>query len=260
MRTSRLEAFSDGVLAIIITVMVLDLREPAGSDLAALWDTTGTGLLSYLLSFVYVGMYWTNHHHMFQLTERVTGGILWANLALLFCLSLFPFTTQWMDVSGYARTPVITYGADLFMAGIAYWMLQTAIIRSQGPGSPLREAIGRDYKGKVSPPGYVAGCLAAAFGAGTGPARPGIWVAVACYVAVAALWAIPDRRIESRVTAPAPSPDAEPTGTDSELAERSRPQAGPSRWPVSGQLALRRNVRVRPVCLPAGRNKSGNAG
>lgn len=124
-------------------------------------------------------------------------------------MSLFPFTTQWMDATGYARTPVITYGANLFLAGIAYWILQTVIIRSQGPGSALRAAIGRDVKGKISPPGYVAGCLAAAFGgAGTGPARPGIWVAVACYVAIAALWVIPDRRIESRITAPARTPPA----------------------------------------------------
>jgi TMEM175 potassium channel family protein len=210
MRPSRLEAFSDGVLAIIITVMVLELREPAGSDLTALWKTTGTGLLSYLLSFVYVGIYWTNHHHMFQLTERVTGAILWANLALLFFLSLFPFTTQWMDATEYARTPVVTYGVNLLAAGTAYWILQTVIIRSQGPGSPLRKAIGNDFKGKISPPGYVVGCVAAILaGAGTGPARPGIWIAIACYVTVAGLWVIPDRRIESSITRH-PAPAAEP--------------------------------------------------
>jgi len=199
MRTSRLEAFSDGVLAIIITIMVLDLREPEHASLASLWHTSGTGLLSYLLSFVYVGIYWTNHHHMFQVTERVTGGVLWANLALLFCLSLFPFTTQWTDTSGFARTPVFVYGLNLLAAGIAYWVLQAAIIRTQGPGSPLRRAIGRDLKGKASPVGYVLGCLAALFGGGTGLDRPGIWVAIACYVAVACLWIIPDRRIERRV-------------------------------------------------------------
>jgi uncharacterized membrane protein len=200
MRASRLEAFSDGVLAIIITVMVLGLREPKGTSLAALWDTTGTGLLSYLLSFVYVGIYWTNHHHMFQLTERVTGAILWANLALLFFLSLFPFTTQWMDTTGFARTPVVAYGLNLLTAGAAYWILQSVIIRSQGPHSALRKAIGSDFKGKISPPGYIAGCLAAVFGgAGTGADRPGIWVALACYVAVASLWVIPDRRIETAI-------------------------------------------------------------
>jgi uncharacterized membrane protein len=139
---------------------------------------------------------------MFQLTERVTGAILWANLALLFCLSLFPFTTQWMDSTGYARVPVAAYGVDLLAAGTAYWILQSVIIASQGPGSALRKAIGRDVKGRVSPPGYVVGGVAAILGgAGTGWGRPGIWVAVACYVAVAALWVIPDRRIETVITA-----------------------------------------------------------
>lgn len=152
---------------------------------------------------------------MFQVTERVTGGILWANLALLFFLSLFPFTTEWVDTTSYARTPVIVYGADLFAAGVVYWILQSVIIRSQGPDSALRRAVGRDLKGKISPPAYIAGCVAAALGgAGAGPGRPGIWVAVGCYVAVAALWIIPDRRIESRITAdrsvpgPLPGPGA----------------------------------------------------
>src|ERR1700744_4905443 len=163
MRTSRLEAFSDGVLAIIITIMVLELREPVHSDLASLWHTTGPGFLSYLLSFVYVGIYWTNHHHMFQLTERVTGAILWANLALLFCLSLFPFTTDWADSTDYARTPVVIYGLNLLIAGIAYWMLELVIIRSQGPGSELRRAVGRDKKGLISMAGYLAGIIAALF-------------------------------------------------------------------------------------------------
>ena len=200
MRTGRLEAFSDGVLAIIITIMVLELREPAGSDLGALWHTSGPGLLSYLLSFVYVGIYWTNHHHMFQLTQQVTGGILWTNLALLFCLSLFPFTTQWVDATHFAQTPVVVYGVSLLMAGIAYYVLQWTIIRSQGHDSALRKAIGGDFKGKMSPVGYTAGCVAALLGgSGSGWDRPGIWVAVACYIVVAALWIIPDRRIERRV-------------------------------------------------------------
>ena len=212
MRTSRLEAFSDGVLAIIITIMVLELREPAGSDLAALWHTTGPGLLSYLLSFVYVGIYWTNHHHMFQVTARVTGGILWANLALLFTLSLFPFTTQWVDATHFARTPVVVYGVSLLAAGVAYFALQWVIIRSQGPGSPLRKAIGNDFKGRMSPVGYIAGCVAALLsGAGTGLNRPGIWVAVACYVAVAAMWIIPDRRIETAIAVtPSQDPEEQP--------------------------------------------------
>jgi uncharacterized membrane protein len=213
MRTSRLEAFSDGVLAIIITIMVLELREPDGSDLAALWHTTGPGLLSYLLSFVYVGIYWTNHHHMFQLTQQVTGAILWTNLALLFSLSLFPFTTQWVDATRFAQTPVVVYGVSLLMAGVAYYVLQWTIIRSQGRDSALRKAIGGDLKGKMSPVGYTAGCLAALLGgAGSGPNRPGIWVAVACYIAVAAMWIIPDRRIERRIEtaiAQNPAPSAE---------------------------------------------------
>jgi len=219
MRTGRLEAFSDGVLAIIITVMVLELREPAGSDLGSLWKSTGVGLLGYLLSFVYVGIYWTNHHHMFQVTTRVTGGILWANLALLFCLSLFPFTTQWVDTTHYAQTPTVVYGVNLLLAGVAYWVLQTVIIRSQGPNSALRKAVGPDLKGKLSPPAYLAGCVAALLGgAGAGWNRPGIWVAVACYVAVAALWIIPDRRIEGRIetligVAPA-TPDSDQEGQD----------------------------------------------
>src|SRR5579862_5018157 len=205
MRTSRLEAFSDGVLAIIITIMVLELREPDGSSLSALWHISVPGLLSYLLSFVYVGIYWTNHHHMFQLTQRVTGGVLWANLALLFCLSLFPFTTQWTDATSYARTPVVVYGLNLLLAAIAYYVLQTVIIRSQGVNSPLRRAVGNDIKGKISPIGYIAGCSAALVGgAGTGPARPGIWIAVACFVAVALIWVVPDRRIESQIPPPTP--------------------------------------------------------
>ena len=201
MRTSRLEAFSDGVLAIIITIMVLELHAPDGKDLGALLHTAGIGLLSYLLSFVYVGIYWANHHHMFQLTRLVTGGVLWANLALLFCLSLFPFTTQWVDATLWSRTPVVVYGLNLLAAAIAYYILQTVIIRTQGKDSPLRTAIGRDLKGKVSPAFYIVGCVAALVGGGGTGARPGMWVAVACYVAVALMWVIPDRRIETAITA-----------------------------------------------------------
>jgi len=207
MRTSRLEAFSDGVLAIIITIMVLELRNPApGKTLSALWGAAGIGLLSYLLSFVYVGIYWANHHHLFQLTGLVTGGVLWANLGLLFCLSLFPFTTQWMDSSKFAQTPVIVYGVNLLAAAIAYYILQTVIIRSQGEDSALRKAIGRDWKGKVSPVGYIAGIIAALAGGGNILDSPGIAVAVACYVAMAAIWVIPDRRIETAVIPAATTP------------------------------------------------------
>ena len=218
MGTNRIEAFSDGVIAIIITIMVLELREPDGSDLAALWHTTGPGLLSYLLSFVYVGIYWTNHHHMFQLTDHVTGGVLWANLSLLFCLSLFPFTTQWMTATHYARTPVVVYGVNLLAAAVAYYILQTVIIRTQGPDSALRKAIGRDIKGKISPVAYIAGAAAALLGGGTGASRPGIWIAIACYVAAALMWVIPDRRIETVVitedtaTDPAPGSDRHQDG------------------------------------------------
>jgi uncharacterized membrane protein len=211
MRTSRLEAFSDGVLAIIITIMVLDLRVPDGGDLASLVSFSVPGMLSYLLSFVYVGIYWTNHHHMFQLTRTVTGGVLWANLGLLFCLSLFPFTTKWMDAH-FTRTPVVVYGVNLLAAAVAYYVLQSVIIRNQGKDSPLRRAIGRDVKGKISPAFYIAGCAAAlAWGGGTGTYRPGIWIAIACFVAVAALWVIPDRRIESLIAQPAEP--GEPAGS-----------------------------------------------
>ena len=203
MRTSRLEAFSDGVLAIIITIMVLELKEPHGDGFAALWHTAGAGLLSYLLSFAYVGIYWNNHHHMFQLTSRVTGGVLWANLGLLFCLSLFPFTTSWADDSGYARDPVVVYGLNLLLAAIAYFVLQSLIIRSQGRDSPLRRALGRDLKGKVSPVLYCAGIVSALLGGyGTGPGRAGIWVAIGFYVVVAILWIVPDTRIDRAVRRP----------------------------------------------------------
>ena len=202
MRTSRLEAFSDGVLAIIITIMVLELHVPHEATLGALWHSgAGSGLLTYLLSFVYVGIYWTNHHHMFQVTRHVTGGVLWANLGLLFCLSLFPFTTQWMDGTNFARTPVITYGVNLLVAAIAYYILQSVIIRTQGDQSALRQAVGGDIKGKLSPFGYIIGAIAAAFGG------PGVWIGVACYVLVAAWWVIPDRRIETAIVITRPGPD-----------------------------------------------------
>jgi uncharacterized membrane protein len=144
---------------------------------------------------------------MFQLTDHVTGGVLWANLGLLFCLSLFPFTTQWMTTTDYARTPVVVYGVNLLAAAVAYYILQTVIIRTQGPDSALRKAIGRDIKGKISPVFYIAGAVAALLGGGHGAARPGIWIAVACYVGAALMWVIPDRRIERRVeTTVTPAP------------------------------------------------------
>ncbi len=200
MRTGRLEAFSDGVLAIIITSWCWSCATPMAPTSGTLWHGSGTGLLTYLLSFVYIGIYWVNHHHLFQLTERVTGGILWANLGLLFCLSLYPFTTNWMDTTGLATTPVVVYGINLLAAGIAYWILQGIIIGSQGPGSIMRRAVGRDFKGRGSMIGYVIACVVAAV-AGDGPGRIGIWIAVGLFIAVAALWIIPDRRIETIVVA-----------------------------------------------------------
>lgn len=189
--TSRLEAFSDGVLAIIITIMVLELKVPTGSSFEALRHTAGTGLLSYLLSFIYVGIYWNNHHHMFHLVRQVSGGVLWSNLALLFCLSLVPFTTAWMDNTEYARIPVLVYGVNLLLAGVAYYVLQWVIIRHEGTSSMLRRAVGRDMKGRISPVLYVAGicfCLL--------DQRIWTWFGLACYVAVALMWIVPDRRID----------------------------------------------------------------
>lgn len=203
MRTSRIEAFSDGVLAIIITIMVLELKVPKGDDLAALTGTAGTSLLTYLLSFVYIGIYWNNHHHMFQLTPRITGAALWANLALLFFLSLFPFSTAWMDDSDFARTPVVVYGVNLLLAAAAYLVLQTVIVRALGDDSPLRQAIGSDVKGRSSAVLYLAGIALALL---IPDDRVGVWLAMACFVAVAIVWLVPDRRIE-RLIAREGTPD-----------------------------------------------------
>jgi uncharacterized membrane protein len=185
MRTSRLEAFSDGVLAIIITIMVLGLKVPAEPTLQAL-GSSATGFLTYLLSFVYVGIYWSNHHHMFQVVERVNGTVLWGNLHLLFWLSLFPVTTAWVAQTTFARTPVIVYGINLLLAAVGYYVLQLAIFHVEG-GSGLRQALGRDLKGKVSPVLYLSG-LALAF------VSP--WLAVLVFTCVAIMWLVPDRRVE----------------------------------------------------------------
>jgi uncharacterized membrane protein len=202
MPTGRLEAFSDGVLAIIITIMVLELKVPKGDGLGALTSGgVGTSLLTYLLSFVYIGIYWNNHHHMLHVTEHITGGTLWANLHLLFWLSLVPFTTSWMDDSDLARTPVAVYGFNLLAAAIAYVIMQTVIIRAQGSGSPLKRAVGRDGKGKVSPVLYLAGICCALLGGD----RAAVWtyVGLGFFVAVAILWLVPDRRIERSLSAAA---------------------------------------------------------
>jgi uncharacterized membrane protein len=197
MRTSRLEAFSDGVLAIVITVMVLELKVPEEHTLSAFLHTTGVGLLTYLLSFIYVGIYWNNHHHMFHLVKRVSGSVLWANLGLLFCLSLFPFTTAWMDESRFAPTPVVLYGLNVLSAAIAYYLLQTVIIRQQGDESPLREAVGTDLKGKLSPVFYIVGTLSALLVDREG--HFGVAIALTCFIIVAIMWIVPDRRIDRAV-------------------------------------------------------------
>jgi uncharacterized membrane protein len=189
MKTTRLEAFSDGVLAIIITIMVLELKVPHAVELAALKPVMPV-FLSYVLSFIYVGIYWNNHHHLFQATEQVSGGILWANLHLLFWLSLFPFTTGWMGENGFAPVPTAVYGFVLLMAAIAYEILQRAIIAKQGRDSLLARAVGKDWKGKLSPALYLASIPLALISR---------WVASGLYVLVALLWLIPDPRIERKL-------------------------------------------------------------
>jgi uncharacterized membrane protein len=187
MSPTRLEAFSDGVLAIIITIMVLELKAPLGSsDLRALQPLVPV-FLSYVLSFVYIGIYWNNHHHMLRVVRRVNGAVLWANLHLLFWLSLFPFVTAWVGENHFAPTPMALYGVVLLLAAIAYFILQGTIIRSEGPGSLLEQAIGRDLKGKLSPIIYLL-AIPTAF------VLP--WVSLAAYVLVALMWLVPDRRIE----------------------------------------------------------------
>jgi len=186
MGRNRLEAFSDGVLAIIITIMVLELKPPHGVALAALKPLLPV-FSSYVLSFVYLGIYWNNHHHLFHSTKQVSAGILWANLHLLFWLSLFPFSTAWMGQNHVAPVPTAVYGGVLLMAAIAYYVLQRAIIARQGRDSLLASALGRDWKGKLSPVLYLA-AIPLAF------LSP--WIANGLYTFVALLWLIPDRRIE----------------------------------------------------------------
>ena len=186
MGKGRLEAFSDGVLAIIITIMVLELKVPHGTSVDALMPLLPV-FLSYVLSFVYVGIYWNNHHHMLHATHAVSGRILWANLHLLFWLSLFPFTTAWMGENHFQATPSAIYGVVLLMAAIAYWLLQQAIIAAEGASSVLKTAVGSDWKGKLSPLFYVVAIVSTFWAP---------WIAEALYVAVALIWLIPDRRIE----------------------------------------------------------------
>ncbi len=190
METNRLEAFSDGVLAIVITIMVLELKVPRGEDITALlplWPV----FTSYALSFVYLGIYWNNHHHLIKAAQRVNGAVLWANLHLLFWLSLLPFTTGWMGENHFSRWPTCLYGVNLFIAALAYSILQAALIDLHGPESLLAKAIGRDIKGKFSLVLYALGIAATwLFSPPAG---------LAFYVGVALMWLVPDRRIERRV-------------------------------------------------------------
>ncbi|MEO8368924.1 MAG: TMEM175 family protein [Candidatus Solibacter sp.] len=185
MSSNRVEAFSDGVLAIIITIMVLELKVPHAASLESLGHLLPV-FASYVLSFLYVGIYWNNHHHLFHSTKQVSGGILWANLHLLFWLSLFPFFTAWMGENHLAPVPTAAYGVVLLMAALAYYILQLAIIAHQGSNSLLASALGSDWKGKLSPLGYISGIVLAFV-------NP--WISGALYAFMAAVWLIPDRRI-----------------------------------------------------------------
>ena len=189
MSKGRLEAFSDGVIAIIITIMVLELKVPHGADVAALRPLLPV-FLSYVLSFIYVGIYWNNHHHLLHAAKRVSASVLWANLHLLFWLSLFPFATGWMGENHFEPLPSAAYGVVLLMAAIAYYVLQQCIIATDGPGSILRRAVGSDWKGKLSPLIYIT-AIGLSFRAH--------WLAQALYVAVALIWLVPDRRIERAI-------------------------------------------------------------
>ncbi len=189
MGKGRLEAFTDGVIAIIITIMVLELKVPHGGDFAALQSSIPV-LLAYVLSFVNVGIFWNNHHHMLHATDRIDGKVLWANLFLLFWLSLIPFVIRWMDEAGFTALPTAAYGVVLAMAAIGYIVLQAAIVTCNGGSSRLAEAVGDDLKGKVSLAMYVVS-VPLAF------VSP--WIAIALYVAVALLWLVPDRRIETKL-------------------------------------------------------------
>jgi uncharacterized membrane protein len=189
MSKGRVEAFSDAVLAIIITIMVLELRVPHGAELGDLLGLLPV-FVSYVLSFLMLGIYWNNHHHLLHAARIVTGGVLWANLHLLFWLSLVPFVTAWMGENAFAAAPVALYGFDLLMAGVAYFILSQALIRVHGRDSTIAHAIGPDRKGMVSALAYLLALPIAFFSR---------WVSLAIYVAIALLWLIPDRRIEREI-------------------------------------------------------------
>ena len=191
MGKNRLEAFSDGVIAVIITIMVLEMKVPHGESVEALTPVIPV-FLSYVLSFAYIGIYWNNHHHMLHTVQKVSGSILWANLHLLFWLSLIPFATGWMGENHFAALPTALYGVALLMPAIAYFVLQQLIIASQGPNSVLKRAIGGDWKGKASPILYAIAIPTAFWSR---------WISLSVYVLVALIWFVPDRRIERIVSA-----------------------------------------------------------
>ena len=191
MTTQRLEAFSDAVIAIIITIMVLEMKVPEGADWAALTPLLPV-FLSYIMSFAYLAIYWNNHHHMLHVTERANGAILWANMHLLFWLSMIPFVTGWMGENEFASLPAAVYGGVLLMAAIAYLVLQNAIIKQEGEGSRLKKMVGKDVKGKLSATAYVV-AIPLAF--------VSQWISIGIYVAVALVWLVPDRRIETKLSA-----------------------------------------------------------
>ena len=190
MQKERLVAFTDGVIAVVITIMVLELKAPHATNFSALLGLAPT-FFSYVLSFVYVGIYWSNHHHFFTLVDKVDGAILWANMHLLFWISLVPFTTAWVGETHNAPIPTALYGLSLFMPAVAWYVMQAVIIHHQGPGSPLKAALGSDMKGKLSPFLYAAGIVGAFFN---------VWIADVFFVRVALMWLVPDRRVE-RTTA-----------------------------------------------------------
>ncbi|MDQ1480832.1 MAG: potassium channel family protein [Actinomycetota bacterium] len=193
MEKDRIQAFSDGMIAILITIMVLELKIPAGKSDSAHWSALKELrpiFFSYVLSFVFLGIYWNNHHHMLAATRRINGAVLWANLHLLFWLSLFPFFTGWMGENHFAELPTAAYGVVLFMAGVAYYVLKMTIIAAQAEDHVLAEALGSDVKGKISPVIYLVAIPLAYVNR---------WIAVALYILVALMWLVPDRRIESRI-------------------------------------------------------------
>jgi len=190
MGKGRIEAFSDGVLAIIITIMVLEMKTPSDVELSALRPLAPV-FVSYVLSFLYLGIYWSNHHHLLYATRRISGGIMWANLHLLFWLSLVPFVTRWMGDSGFAKGPTMLYGVILLLSGIAYWLLQHAILRAEGAGSALARAVGRDWKARISLLIFVAAIPLALVSP---------WIAAVLYAIGVLPWLVPDRRIEREVS------------------------------------------------------------